>query len=217
MREQRSEPAQTKEPDGYVPCPKKCGRWKHRTLNLCWTCAAVEYKYTPLPQSIAQYPDWTPPGPSKATPKCQAPECRDFCGRHWKDPLVAAACLKFNYYAGVGPNWENRYCTEECVKRAADYLAPPVPGKPKAAVCGNNGCKTPHENVAQRWCVFTDGSRRVALEWSCEPCHLKDEEEFAELMMFESTGTPYAGPERLPKPKLLRDEGVESDCWEDCP
>jgi hypothetical protein len=85
-------------------------------------------------------------------------------------------------------------------------------GQPR---CGNNGCKTPLQNVAQRWCSFTDGSPAV-LEWSCEPCHLKDEAEFAELMMFATTGISGilrdpAIPERIVKPPMAHIAGMHDD------
>jgi hypothetical protein len=50
--------------------------------------------------------------------------------------------------------------------------------------------------------------------WACEECMLWWEQRAATLT-FPSVGTPYAGPERLPAPRLARDEMVESDCWED--
>ena len=82
--------------------------------------------------------------------------------------------------------------------------------------CENRDCATPYQNVAQRWCAnYTSIGRKLPaeLELSCEPCHLLDEKEFAELT--PSGGRPYAGPARLPRPRLAHSLGVEDPCLED--
>jgi hypothetical protein len=105
------------------------------------------------------------------------------------------------------------YCADCGYDHPAEQPKPAAKGPQR---CENNDCETPLQNVAQRWFAYSDGSRRVMLEWSCEPCHLRDEVEFAGLMAFETTGVTGilrnpAIPERIVKPPMAHIAGMHDD------
>jgi hypothetical protein len=88
---------------------------------------------------------------------------------------------------------------------------PDVPQEaPKAApVCRVRFCASGcFGEVIDR--VLTKAGKAVPC---CETCLVAQDGVFARSKDIHKTGTPYAGPARLPRPALARDELVESDCW----
>jgi hypothetical protein len=109
-----------KAPEGYAPCAKKCGRWKHRTNNYCWTCATVEYKYVPAPALVAETPDWTPPLAAQpaetAHDECCEPGCSTSCPARKPAPQPAPACA--------------HGCSDTQANTACPTHGKPAPAKP---------------------------------------------------------------------------------------
>lgn len=175
---------------------------KHRTTvakgNFAWCSkSCLEQRLPPI---------GVPAGTGEAKPEvtvvCRV--CKNINGCCCAKPATAATPAKREAVCGV--------CGSEA-------LGPYHCGEQVAPRCGNNGCETPYQNVAQRWCQSVDenGMKTGAvLEWSCEPCHLLDEAEWEERMMFEVTGKPLpADAPALIDRRLRRDAGIEDNCWED--
>jgi hypothetical protein len=188
-------------PKGYVECEGKCGRWAYLPCNArtiwCNACVAGPSSYE------RDHPDWTPPiaatAPKievKATVDGKCPLCGvaipsthiHLCSHAAPEPAKQSACVAHGL----------RECAP-CVESGVWALAPAQEAPKAAPVCTNGrDCKTPSAPVLER--VLRDEMQPM-----CDRCYLEVERNLERLMMFESTGKPYAGPERLPRPQLAAD------------
>lgn len=80
-----------------------------------------------------------------------------------------------------------------------------IPAKAPVPVCTNGSdCKTPTALVLER--VLTQER-----QWMCDGCYFKVEQYIGRSMAFETTGTPYDGPERLPRPRMAHVGGMHDE------
>lgn len=100
-----------------------------------------------------------------------------------------------------------------CAKGCNDMLTPTQIAAPQPAPA-----KGPAFLDCQR-CHIRDASvlvrvTRLGRAGLCAICAHAEEERVWELTMFESSGTPYTGPERIARPKLAHSYGVEDPALE---
>lgn len=149
-----------------------------------------------------------------ALPRSRELPCSDGCGTRaeilnqfvgWSCP----ACTKRRIE--VAQEAPKAACQHGRAQEQCDYCRLAAMEPKAAPVCVGQG--KPHQGVALERYVKNIGTGYVENRRLCDACHLSHEKEFIELTAPRSTGTPYKGPERLPRPALARDEGVEGDCW----
>jgi len=99
----------------------------------------------------------------------------------------------------VHPSLEGLRAFSAAIKGPAMPAQEAAKADPK---CGS--CVKPHPTVMER-------VRKGGRMWLCEPCMLAAESDQWSLMAFGSTGKPYKGPARLPRPKLAHVAGMHDD------
>lgn len=120
------------------------------------------------------------------------------------EPAKAAKCegrCMTMVRGGDSPAWT---VCRECGDKIEAMKAKPTPAveAKRTRVCFE--CDKPAPNVLMR-------VTREARELLCDICMTRKEEQVHDLMMFESTGAPYKGTERLPRPRLAHVGGLHDE------